>query len=324
MPNKAIYQVKNPILLIVFNRPEETKAVFERIRAVKPQVLYVAADGPRQSRDSDLNLTKETRKIFSKIDWHCELKTRFLDENLGCKYAVSSAIDWFFEQEEQGIIIEDDVLPEISFFKYCDFMIEKYKFNKNIGIISGCNLVYKKIKVNKDYYFSRYGHIWGWATWRRVWKLYKVDLLIDKNALNKIKRNAGLGLVEMYNWENIFHEVAEGKINTWDYQLQYCLWLNGYLAVLPKVNQTKNLGFGEAATHTKNDVPDYVLESPAQYDGDELCMREDTKRDKFLDRLIGKYVYKISVINTLKVYFYKIKKLRILVQKIKKYHQGKA
>jgi hypothetical protein len=161
---------------MIFRRPDFTSRVFEQIRNVRPARLYIAADGPRSGREGEQQLCIETRAIIEQIDWDCELKTLFREKNLGCKMAISSAIDWFFEQEEEGIILEDDCLPNQSFFRFCDTMLEKYRNDDRIRHISGCNLQHGKKWGTASYYFSNLTHAWGWANWRRVWKDYDRDL----------------------------------------------------------------------------------------------------------------------------------------------------
>ena len=167
---------QTPILFLIFNRPDTTKRVFESIRSIKPAKLYIAADGDRKDKVGEDLLCKDTRSIIDLIDWECEIKTLFRPENLGCKIAVSSAIDWFFENEEQGIILEDDCLPNESFYIYCETLLNYYAFNERIMHISGNNFQDGMMRGNGSYYFSNYNHIWGWASWKRAWKAYNVDL----------------------------------------------------------------------------------------------------------------------------------------------------
>ena len=170
---------QTPILFLIFNRPDTTKLVFESIKRIKPAKLYIAADGARKHKVGEDLLCKETRSIIDLIDWECEIKTLLRTENLGCKIAVSSAIDWFFENEEQGIILEDDCLPNESFFNFCEQLLNQFKENKEIMHISGNNFQDGITRGDGSFYFSKYNHIWGWATWKRAWKLYNVKLEIE-------------------------------------------------------------------------------------------------------------------------------------------------
>ena len=168
------YSTSSPVLFIIYNRPETTRQTFEAIKNVQPQRLYIAADGPKTNKD--IPLCAETKEILQSINWLCDIKTLFRENNLGCKKAVSSAISWFFDQEEMGIILEDDCLPAVDFFIFCDEMLQKYKDKDEISIISGCNFQHGKKRGDFSYYFSHLTHIWGWASWRRVWNDYSLNM----------------------------------------------------------------------------------------------------------------------------------------------------
>ena len=238
--------MRSAVLFLVFNRPDTTRQVFEAIRAAKPPRLYVAADGPRIGREEDKERCEEVRRIATAVNWPCKVKTLCRDENLGCKLGVSGAIDWFFANEEEGIIIEDDILPLPSFFPYCDELLEKYRENEKIAMISGCNLISHKFAPSESYFFSRNIHIWGWASWRRAWRHYDVAMNSwpqwrDQGGLSKMfpkKR-----LLARY-WGDIYDSAYSGKIDTWDFQWHYTCWRFGALSVSPAHNLTQNLGFG--------------------------------------------------------------------------------
>lgn len=170
------HQFDTPILLIIFKRPDTTQIVFDQLRKVKPKTLYVFADGPRKNRIGEEEKCKLAREIIESVDWECNIKKNYNEENLGCKKAVSNAITWFFENEEQGIILEDDVVPNKSFFNFTSSLLEHYRYNSKVMYISGNNFLGNKTNVNGSYYFSIYPHIWGWATWRRAWKLFDRDI----------------------------------------------------------------------------------------------------------------------------------------------------
>ncbi len=244
---------KSPILFIIFNRPETTVRVFDQIKAYKPEILYIASDGPRIDKISDFEKCRQTREIINLIDWPCKIFKNFSEKNLGCKRRISSAIDWFFENEEYGIILEDDCVPDQSFFYFCAELLEKYKNNIEVGIISGNNFQFNKIQNEYSYYFSKYPHIWGWATWRRVWQKYDVTI----NSWPEIKRSSAFkeaigGWKEYMYWSSIFNEVYENKIDTWDYQLAYMFLVNNLCAIMPTVNLVTNIGFHPTeSTHTR-------------------------------------------------------------------------
>ena len=244
---------KTPILFIIFNRPDVTIQVFNEIRKIKPSDLYVVADGPRDSKGGERDNCNKTRQIIDLIDWKCNVFKNYSDINLGCKKRVSSGIDWFFENVEQGIILEDDCLPNKSFFRFCEEMLDKYKNEEKIGMISGDNFQFNKIKNKYSYYFSRYSHIWGWATWRRAWEKYDVTIA----DWPKIKKDKGLKKVfnsvkDVYYWSLIFDDVYNNKIDTWDYQWSFACFINNYLSVMPSQNLIANIGFSKVgSTHTK-------------------------------------------------------------------------
>jgi hypothetical protein len=245
--------LKTPVLFLVFNRPDTTKQVFEAIRKAKPPRLYIAADGPRNTKEGEAERVQEVRSIATNVDWECEVKTLFRDENLGCKYAVSGAITWFFEQEEQGIILEDDCLPSQSFFWFCEELLDRYKDDLRIWHISGNNFQNGIKRGQSSYYFSKFNHIWGWATWANRWSDYDVeiksyDTFVSNNIINNLFE---LDQDKKY-WSFIFEKVFKGEIDTWDYQWTYTVWINSGLSILPNENLVSNIGFGSNATHTKD------------------------------------------------------------------------
>jgi len=267
-----VTSLKVPVLFLIFNRPGTTQQVFNEIRKAQPSQLFVAADGPRKDRHADYELCKKTREIIQQVDWDCEVFTRFQDENLGCKRAVSSAINWFFSIVEEGIILEDDCIPDQSFFPFCQELLEKYRHDERIMMISGDNFQFGKKRTNYSYYFSKYFHVWGWATWRRAWKHYDIYM----KSWPEIKQGGWLKDILKDNhaekfWENIFENTYHGKINTWDYQWIFSCWIQNGISILPNVNLVKNIGFDGNATHTKNknkqaDLPansiDFPLKNP--------------------------------------------------------------
>lgn len=244
--------IRSPILFLVFNRPNTTAHVFEAIRNARPALLYVAADGPRASRATEPDLCDAVRRIATAVDWPCEVHTLFRTENLGCKQAVSSGITWFFEHEPEGIILEDDCVPDPSFFPYCDELLERYRDDPRVTCVSGDNFVSSKWKPAASYYFSKFVHIWGWASWRRACNLYDVEIrdwhTHDKAALLERWMPGERGAQAF--WRGCFDGVANGQIDTWDYQWVYTCWKHGGLSALPAVNLISNIGFGPGATHT--------------------------------------------------------------------------
>ncbi|MFC6102657.1 nucleotide-diphospho-sugar transferase [Olivibacter domesticus] len=249
------YTVKSPVLFLNFNRPDLTFQVFQKIRAVKPSRLYIAFDGPRQDRPDDLKLCREVRKITEAIDWDCNVERLYRTENLGCKAAVSSAISWFFEQEIEGIILEDDCLPEESFFYFCDQMLTKYRYDTRVFTITGTNLQDGKRWGNASYYFSQYSNIWGWATWRRVWENYDANLAkYNENDIAEHLNNLFSNKFLVESWMEIFKKLKAGEIDTWDYQLNFYTFFGNGLCITPNVNLISNIGFRSDATHVNTNL----------------------------------------------------------------------
>jgi len=249
--------VTSPILFLVFNRPETTKVVFNTIRLAKPVKLYVAADGARFGKNGEKEQVAKVRDIVSRIDWDCEVKTLFRDNNLGCKMAVSSAISWFFEHEEEGIILEDDCLPDQSFFPYCQQLLEKYRHDTRIMAISGDNFQRGNKHTDYSYYFSHYNHVWGWASWRRAWECYDLELLNwpELKETDFLDTISGSSKPFVSYWRNIFDTCYDGLIDTWDYPWTFSCWIQSGLTVLPSVNLVSNIGFINNSTHTHEKSP---------------------------------------------------------------------
>ena len=248
-------ELKTAVLFLVFNRPDTTRQVFEAIRQAKPPRLYVAADGPREGKLGEVERVKEVRTIATAVDWPCKVKTLFRDKNLGCKKGVSSAITWFFEQEEQGIILEDDCLPNRSFFWFCEELLNLYKQNEKIYMISGYNSQGQWSVESQDYFFSFLGGIWGWATWRRAWKHYDLEMtaldeMIEQNLFIS-QMGKKLGSVRKDQLFNAKKQILNGIIDTWDYQWGITRHKFEGISCVPCKNLIQNIGFNEDATHTK-------------------------------------------------------------------------
>ena len=243
-----------PILFLIFNRPDTTRVVFEAIRKVRPLKLYVAADGYRENKEGEKETCELTRAIIDNIDWKCEIKKLYREKNLGCKMAISSACDWFFENEEEGIILEDDCLPDPSFFTFCEQMLEYYKNEDNVMHIGGVNFQFGRKRGQGSYYFSRNSHVWGWASWRRAWKYYDVNMKYYPAFKKSKKINQ---IVKMWLEKkfllNKLEKTYKGEIDTWDYQWNFAIWNQNGLSIIPNENLVSNIGFDKKATHTTGD-----------------------------------------------------------------------
>lgn len=236
---------KSSILFLVFNRPQTTTKVFEEIRKYKPTKLYVAADGPRKDSYLEIEKCKNVRNII-KIDWDCELKTLYRDENLGCKMAVYSAISWFFDHEEEGIILEDDCLPSQSFFIFCQTMLHSFRYNEKVFHING----FTYASLNSDYYFTNLPLVWGWASWRRAWAKYDIEMKEIKTTFKMMDKIKGSNFFNSSMMKLLALEVYFNEINTWDVQWNFSIIKNQGLCVQTGINFISNIGFGADATHT--------------------------------------------------------------------------
>ena len=241
-----------PILFIVFNRLDTTKQVVKVFKEVKPPRLFIAADGGRANKEGEAERCEAVRKyILENIDWDCDVKTLFQEQNLGCGKGVTTAISWFFSHVEEGIILEDDCVPHPDFFEYCHELLEKYRNDENIAIISGDNFQDGKKMGDGSYYFTKYANIWGWATWRRYWNKYHLDLnTYDKEVIYKKIDKRIKTKRERVFWKSLFETMRVAPIDTWDYQMAFCSWHNDMYSIVPNVNLIRNVGFGEDATHT--------------------------------------------------------------------------
>lgn len=251
-----MYQIQNAILFLVFRRLDTTMQVFKEIKKVKPPKLYIASDGAREDNITEKEQVLKIREyILTNIDWECKVETLFREKNLGCKLAVSGAISWFFENEEQGIILEDDILPSTHFFRYCDELLEKYKYNHRIMHIAGMTYAEKQNNVeNYSYHFARVGGIWGWASWRRAWKLYELEMDSFPQAKKEnIFDSLFIGEEKIKDFYLKMFELGYQNTHTWDYQWTYTKIINNSINIMPSKNLVKNIGFGvDGATHTTN------------------------------------------------------------------------
>ena len=249
------WKLTTPVAFIIFNRPDTTRRVFEAIRRAQPPVLFVISDGPRRHRPQEKRLCEQARSVIEGVDWPCTVMTNYSDVNLGCRDRVASGIDWVFSQVEEAIILEDDCLPDPSFFRFCSEMLARYRIDERIGTIAGTHFQVGKRHGEGSYFFSRYTRIWGWATWRRVWAHY------DRSASQwpeVVRRGALRGFTlpaERIYWQRAFEGVYHRTIDTWDYQLTLSCWTQSRLTVVPNQNLISNIGFGPEATHTKEAGP---------------------------------------------------------------------
>jgi hypothetical protein len=244
-------QLTTPVAFIIFNRPDTTARVFEAIRQAQPPKLLVVADGPRGDHPEDVEKCAAARAIIERVDWDCEVLRNFAETNMGCKHRVSSGLDWVFETVEEAIILEDDCLPHPTFFRFCEVLLRQYRHDQRVMIISGSNLLGKWRSNSQSYHFSYYGGIWGWASWRRSWNYFDVNM--KGWAIPEVKHRIRDVLCdpEQYQWrKRLFDGVYSGQIDSWDYAWNFARLLQSGLAIVPSLNLIKNIGFGAGATHT--------------------------------------------------------------------------
>lgn len=297
--------MRSPVLFIVFNRPATTRTVFEAIRNARPARLYVAADGPRVGKTKDTELCGQVRCLATEVDWPCEVQTLFQERNLGCKIGATSAIDWFFSHESEGIILEDDIVPLPSFFPYCDELLERYRHDEDIGMICGSNLISKRHTPKESYFFSKIPNMWGWASWRRVWKRYDMAMKDwprwrveeqDYNLFTEYTWGAWQWRLWIKgHWHRAFDSLFKGMIDTWDYQWVFMVWKFKMLSILPKHNLIQNIGFGQGATHTVGEVPAYFIESVPENLVFPLLHPQDKRVDERMDMVIFRELYGLGI-----------------------------
>jgi hypothetical protein len=250
------WELRAPVAMLIFNRPETTARVFERVREARPPKLLVVADGPRPERPDEAERTAAARAVIEGVDWECELLTEYSEANLGCRRRVSSGLDWVFETVEEAIVLEDDCVPEPSFFRFCDELLERYREEERLMHISGDNFQSGRRVGQGSYYFTRYPHVWGWASWRRAWRHHDVELR-EWTALDETGKDSLLlefeDPAERSFWRWAWDGAATGAIDTWDLQWVFTGISRGRLSVNPNVNLVSNIGFGDESTHTGDD-----------------------------------------------------------------------
>lgn len=281
--------ILTPVAYIIFNRPRHTRTTFAAIREQQPARLFIIADGPRSDQHTDFERCQEVRQIVEQIDWPCEVQRNYSEQNLGCKQRVISGLNWVFELVDKAIIIEDDVLPHADFYGYCETMIERYKDDERVMLITGCNFQDGRRRGNASYYFSKYNHVWGWATWRRAWQ--RNDPILSfwpewKSAAKWIRHSPDT--IERRYWERIFDQMYLNEIDTWDYSWTASVWHHGGLTVTPNVNLVTNIGFGPDGTHTvaNEDQDGFPLHPLGP-----LTHPMNIKQDRKADRYVFDYVF---------------------------------
>jgi hypothetical protein len=282
-----------PVVFIIFKRQEATRRVFEAIRQVKPQKLLVIADGPRPEKAGEASKCAATRAIIEQVDWDCQILKNFSEQNLGGKQRISSGLHWVFSLVESAIILEDDCLPSLSFFSYCQELLEYYKDDQRIMSISGNAYHLQTERSIYSYRFSRYNMSWGWATWRRAWQHYDDNIKLWP----EIKQQKWLSDIlnspkaERY-WEERFQAVFDNKIGAWDYRWAFACWIQSALSIHPQVNLVSNIGFDDDATHTT--IKTHLADLPLETIDLPLKHPPFVLRDAQFDRQFQTHVYQLK------------------------------
>jgi hypothetical protein len=304
------FTLTTPVAFLVFNRPDTTARVFAAIREARPAHLLVVADGPRVNRADDSPLCAEVRRLVEQVDWPCEVRYNYSDINLGCRKRVASGLDWVFEQVEEAIILEDDCLPHPSFFRFCEELLAKYRHDERIMMISGDNFQFGINRTSYSYYFSRYSHIWGWASWRRSWGKYDISMKLwpeirDGGWL----QNVFIRKDVIKYWEKSFQDTYNGLIDTWDHQFTFACMVNNGLSIVPNMNLVSNIGFNSCATRTKrkcrfsNIITEEML-FPLVHPPHIIRY---TKADKYTEN--HQFTYSILLIRMLRLFYYEMQNL---------------
>lgn len=304
MAFESSYICEIPVVLITFNRPEETKQVFAAIKEVKPKKLFFISDGPRSHIPNETKLVEDCRNLISLIDWECEIVKVFSDVNLGCMRRIVTGLSEVFSQEEKAIILEDDCLPIVDFFKFMEWGLNKFENDLDIGMISGSNLICHNYAIKYKNGFSDYINIWGWGSWRRVWLSHNSYVAPKEVRLNLKKDTSHLSL---NRWQFIYwKELLKYTLyagSTWDFQLQYTFFKLKLKSVYPNRNLIFNIGFSGSGTHTNIAMPDYVKLTKPILEMKILNLKEDLSKNVSVkrDKLMAREIWSLSFITTVKL-----------------------
>ncbi|MCC5846414.1 MAG: glycosyltransferase family 2 protein [Verrucomicrobia bacterium] len=242
---------ETPVVVIFFNRPEVLQVLVNRLAEVQPRKLYLVCDGPRADRPEEPAKVKACQDLFDPLPWTCEIHKNYSVTNLGCRNRVVSGLNWVFEHEEQAIILEDDCVPNASFFQFCTQLLSKYKYESRVNSIAGTNVFGQNDNSSSSYFFSRYNNCWGWATWRRSWNEFEE---VNNEPAKYINTSEFKSLfqkkIHYLYWKKIYQLFLKGKINSWAYLWKLSCWVNNGLVIYPSSNLVRNIGDDESATRT--------------------------------------------------------------------------
>lgn len=301
------WQLQTAVVFIVFNRPEMTRISFASIRQARPPRLFIIADGPRHDVPRDIALCQTVREIVEKPDWPCEVRYIYSEENLGCMKRISSGLDEVFSLVTEAIIVEDDCLPDPTFFRYCEELLERYRFNEGVGSVSGDNFQSSGWKTEYSYYFSRFPHCWGWATWQRAWK--RCDMGMERWP---VLRESGL-LTHLFPakkdrcyWEKMFDDTFAERLDSWAFRWTLSCWADGMLTALPAKNMVTNFGFDESGTNNRckdssASIPSHAMLFPLSHPP---VIVPDCRADRYTQKTIFRRSFLSNWINSIKSFFY--------------------
>jgi hypothetical protein len=300
--------MNTPVAFIIFNRPDVTERVFAEIARARPRQLLIIADGPRPDRPGEAEKCAAARAIAERVNWPCDVLKNYSEVNLGCGRREASGMIWIFEQVEEAIILEDDTLPDPTFFRFCEEMLDKYRDDERVMHISGDNWLFSRKRIPYSYFFSNFCLSWGWAGWRRAFRFYDPEMKLWPQLRNTTLLMDALGDKRaVAHWQNRFDMAHRGidLVNTWDLQWLFTLWAHSGLSVLPNPNLISNLGLNrEDATHTKGGATDprnkqatgemiFPLKHPP-------CVARDEEADRLmLDRTILPFLHQRTSYRTL-------------------------
>lgn len=285
--------MKTPVVLIIFNRPHHTEKVFEVIRKAQPSTLLVIADGPRPNRPEDKEKCDSARAIIDRVDWECQVFKNYSDINLGCDPRIIDGLNWVFETVEEAIILEDDCIPHPTFFTYCEDLLNRYRHDQRVMNISGQNVLFGRQRTDYSYYFSRFTLCWGWATWRRSWQYFDVNLKLwpevrDKRFMKDILEDPYAVRV----WERTAQMLYDGRLTGWDFKWMFSCWLQNGLCIISDRNLVTNIGYGAEATHIHDEKDPYIkmpttaMDFPLKHPP---FILRDLEADKFTQKTLFDY-----------------------------------
>lgn len=304
------WELDSAVCLFIFNRPEMTQRVFDRIAESEPPRLYIVADGPREDVATDPDDCQAARAVTENVDWECDVHRNYASENFGLKKRFNTGLAWLFENEPEAIILEDDCVPHPDFFQFCDIMLDKYRNDERVWDVTGTNYLERWKPEKQSYHFSHIGGIWGWATWRRSWKEYDPDITLWENKEIRARLRDVLADEALCAYaETVYSRTYREVIDSWDYQWGFARQINSGLSVVPSKNLVSNIGFGDQATNTTDrdetfaDVPTQQLAFPLneppclavdrEYDHAYLQMRTSFwERIPLLRRLSNRFLLK--------------------------------